>query len=997
MAGPTVFTIPPHVAFVDALAAGLLARTADPLALARTTVLLPNRRAVRALTDAFVRASGGGLLLPRMAPVGDADGDDLADGVADLADRPPPIDPTKRRLLLAQLVRRRWRALSAIEALRLADQLAAALDAIAFEEADAGRIAVFAPDDMAHHWEKTLEFLRVMLDVWPPVLAAHGEVDPATDARARLDALTARWTRMPPPEPVVAAGFAAAAPPVARLLHAVARLPHGLIVVPGLDTGMSDAAWGAIRCRRTDPDHRGPENEEHPQFTLKCLLDALGVARGEVEPWPYEGRADAVGSVGAAGVAGSVGAADAAGSVGAADGPSDRARVVAEAMAPAAFTGAWRDAPVAPGPFAGVRTVVAATPAEEAQVVALALRRALETSGMTAALVTPDRGLARRVAAHCRRWGIAIDDSAGTPLKVTPPGALFLGLVEAAARGFGAVPLLGLLKHPLVRGGDARVGWLANVRALDLALRGVRPAPGLDGIGARIDDEAPGLTGWWGEVAALLDPLERRFATPLVAFADLVADLRITAVALCGDDLWRGPAGRALADVVAALEVHGGHLDPFVPADAPALVAAFLGETPVRRAYGGHPRLAIYGTLEARLQRADLTILGGLNEGVWPARPVPDPWLAPKLRQHLALPSLERRIGLAAHDFVSALGGPAVLLTRARRDDGAPAVPSRFWLRLHARASDVIRPDDALLTAARGLDAAAVVTPAARPAPAPRAALRPRVLSVTAAERLKTDPYAFYARAMLHLKPLKPLDEDPSAADRGIAVHAILQEWVERGDADPATLPRFTEAGLLAWSGQPLMRALWAPRVRRAMEWAGSTMDAWVADGWMPLVAEAGGTLDLADGIRLTGKADRIDRRVDGSLAVLDYKTGQPPSHAQVAGGFALQLGLLAWLAEAGQLAGVGRAPVAALRFWKLGGGTTAGFVKDPLKHGREVTPVADHVAATQAAFLGLCDTMLLGDAPFVAKAHPEYAVGTDYDHLARVLEWLGRPRAGAA
>ena len=971
---PHVFTIPAQTAFVDALATGLLDRFAgDPLALARTTVLLPNRRAVRALTEAFVRASGGGLLLPRMTPVGDVDS---ALGSLDgLPDTLPAIDPVKRRLLLAQLIRRgrgvsaagRDGTVSAIEALRLADQLAAALDAMAFEEVDPAALDGFAPFDMAHHWEKTLAFLTVVTQLWPSLLAAHGEVDPATDARARLDGLTGRWQAAPPPGAIIAAGFAAAAPPVARLLRVVARLPHGLVILPGLDTVMSDAAWAGIRCRHDGDGSGGSggESEEHPQYTMKCLLDALGVARGEVVLWPHAGCAD---------------------------GPAGRAQRVAEAMAPAAFTGNWRTVLVAPTDFASVRKVEAANPAEEAQVIALALRRALETPGKTAALVTPDRGLARRVAAHCRRWGIVVDDSAGTPLKVTPPGTLFLGLIEAAARGFGAVSLLGVLKHPLVRADDARVAWLGDVRRLDLALRGVRPGPGLDGIGGRIDEEAAGLGAWWADVATLLDPLERRFARPTVDFAALVADLRVAVDALCGEGVWRGPAGRALAGVVTALETHGHHLDPFVPADAPALIAAFLSETPVRAPYGGHPRLAIYGALEARLQRADLTVLGGLNEGVWPARPVPDPWLAPKLRSHLALPSLERRIGLAAHDFVQALGGPEVLLTRARRDDSAPAVASRFWLRLNARAGDAICHDDDLLAAARGLDAASRVTPATRPAPAPAAALRPRALSVTAAERLKTDPYAFYAQAMLRLRPLQPLDADPSAADRGTAVHAILEEWLERGDADPALLPQITEAKLLEWAGQPLMRALWAPRVRRAMAWVAEQIGVWEAEGWTALAAEAGGTMTLANGIKLTGTADRIDRRGDGALAIVDYKTGVLPSHAQVAGGFALQLGLLGWLAEAGALTGVGRGEVAALRFWKLGGGTAPGLVKDPLKHNREITLTAEHLAATQASFFALCETMLLGSEPFVAKAHPDYARGTDYDQLARVLEWLGKP-----
>lgn len=980
---PRVFTIPPHVAFVDSLASGLLERSGgDPLALARAQVFLPNRRAVRALTDAFVRLSGNGLLLPRMTPIGDVDADEalgsfsgetFAGDLAAEADLPPAIDPTKRRLMLAQLVRR-WRGaraepggLSAIEALRLADQLATAFDALAYDEVDHAALAGFVPDDLAHHWEATLAFFRVVLDLWPPLLAAHGEVDAAGRRNTLLEALARRWQATPPPRLVVAAGMVGVAAPVARLLRVISRLPRGLVVLPGLDTGMSDAAWGAVRCHLVDGDDAARDSEEHPQFALKCLLHHLDVGRGEVDDWGHPGPLD---------------------------GPPARSLAVARAMSPAAFTGDWRAVAVDPGLFAEVRSVVAANPEEEAQVVALALRRAIATPEATAALVTPDRGLARRVAAHCARWGIEVDDSAGTPLRVTPPGALLLALVEAAARGFTPVSLLAVLKHPLVRSGEARLAWLDAVRRLDFALRGVRPAPGLDGIAARVDEEAAPQSAWWAAVSAVFDPLERLFARPAVAFAALVAALREAADALCGDELWRGPAGRALAGVVEALEAHGEHLDPFVPGDAPALIAAFLGETAVRAPFGKHPRLAIYGTLEARLQRADLMILGGLNEGVWPARPVPDPWLAPKVRAKLLLPSLERRIGLAAHDFVSALGGRQVLLTRARRDDSAPAVPSRFWLRLQALAGEALAADTELLGWARALDHAPAPVPAARPAPAPPAALRPRRLSVTAAERLKADPYSFYAGTMLRLQPLPPLDEDPGAADRGIAVHAILEAWVRHGDVDPAGLQRFTEAELQRWSGHPLMRALWAPRVRRAMDWVAATMAEWQAQGWEPVAAEVRAGVELGNGITLSGVVDRIDRDAAGALAVVDYKTGVVPSHAQVAGGFAMQMGLLGWLAEGGHFAGVGAGPVAALRYWKLGGGREPGFVRDPLRFRNEVTLPAEHIAATRAQFLRLCDDMLLGTVPFAAKLHPDYSVKyRDYDQLARVLEWLGRPK----
>lgn len=969
MTTPTVFTIPPQCGFVDALAQGLLDRSAgDLLALARMQIWLPNRRAVRALTDAFVRLSGAGLLLPRMTPLAMLDADETAGSFADELDASatlaPAIDPLKRRLLLARLIRQA-RGGTAIEVLRLADRLAATIDAVEYEEVDRAALMTTIPDDLAEHWEKTLKFFRLIVELWPPLLAAQGELDPALRQRALLAAMIDRWDAgQVPTGTIVAAGMTGAAPPVARLLARVARLPHGSIVLPGLDVQMPDAEWQAIRCHMTDDSDPGKNSEDHPQFAMKCLLQQLGVARGEVRDWPVcDFRT----------------------------GPAARARATARAMSPAEFTSGWRVDPVAAGDFDGVRLLVAGDAAEEAQAIALALRRSLTVDGQTAALITPDRGLGRRVAAHLQRWDIDIDDSAGTPLRTTPPGALLLAIIEAAARGFTPVALLAVLKHPLVRRGELRLEWLDAVRTFDHKLRGVRPLPGLAGLAQRAPDD---LVPWWAETAALLRPLETLFAGETADLAVVAAMLREAGTALCGDKLWRGADGRAAADLIERLELHGGHLDMVAPADLPPLLAALFGDTAVRAAYGKHPRLAIYGLLEARLQRADLMILGGLNEGVWPPLPTPDPWLAPKLRSLLKLPSLDRRIGLAAHDFVAAMGAPQVLLTRARQGDSAPAVASRLWLRLQAFAGDAIVEDRELLGQARVLDRSAEVRPAPRPRPAPPAILRPRRISVTGADRLKADPFAFYAGTMLRLKRLDPLDEDPGAADRGMAVHAILDAWITAGDLDRAALDILTEVELAKWHAHPLMSALWAPRVRRMMTWTADTFEAWQAEGWQPLRAEAAGELSLPNGITLNGRADRIDRHVDGSLAVIDYKTGLPPSHAQVAGGFALQLGLLGWLAEAGRLDAVAPAPVAALRYWKLGGGKEPGKVHDPLTYnGKMFACAADHLATVKAHFFALCDQRLLGNEPFTAKLHPEYAEKyADFDQLARVLEWRGRP-----
>ena len=411
--------------------------------------------------------------------------------------------------------------------------------------------------------------------------------------------------------------------------------------------------------------------ETHPQFALKLLLDRMSVGRGEVARWRWGGGRDA---------------------------PAARSRAIANAMAPAEFTRRWTELAPADRRLTGVRALELADPAEEAQAIAIALREALEEPGRTAALVTPDRALARRVSAHLKRWTIEADDSAGRPLSQTAPGTLLLAIAHAAAERFAPVALLALLKHPLVQAGEGRLAWLDGVRLLDLALRGPRPQAGLDGLAAYLADQEgrdrklrQGAAAWWPAAAALLAPLERAFHEG-ASLPALLAALREAATRLAGDSAWSGTAGRAAADLLAELEEAAGEGPERIEAvHLPDMLERLMRETAVRPPYGQHPRIAIWGLLEARLQHADLLILGGLNEGVWPALPAPDPWLAPRIRAALGLPSLERRIGLAAHDFATALGARQVLVTRARRDARAPAIASRFWLRLEAMTGGLTR------------------------------------------------------------------------------------------------------------------------------------------------------------------------------------------------------------------------------------------------------------------------------------------------------------------
>jgi ATP-dependent helicase/nuclease subunit B len=747
-----------------------------------------------------------------------------------------------------------------------------------------------------------------------------------------------------------------------------------MVVLPGLDLDMPAEEWDALGPHEPDAEtgRRRASTETHPQFHLKLLLDRMDVARGEVERWRWGGGRDA---------------------------PAVRSRAIGNAMAPAAFTAKWQVLKPAERRLTGVRAVELATPAEEAQLIAVALREALEEPGRTAALVTPDRLLARRVSAHLRRWNIEADDSAGRPLSLSPPGTLLLAAAEAAAERFAPVALLTLLKHPLVMRGEGRLAWLDGVRALDRVLRGPRPPAGLAGISGHLatDDPREGerrrtAAAWWRTAEPLLKPLEDAFSTSEPALGPLLAALRETVSVLSGDAAWAGPAGRAASTLFAELEAAAGEgPGRLAQGNLPAILERLMAETAVRPPYGQHPRIFIWGLLEARLQQADLVILAGLNEGVWPSLPTPDPWLAPRLRHELGLPSLERRIGLAAHDFATALGGRQVLVTRARRDARSPAVPSRFWLRLEAMTGGLTRSPRHVKWA-KALDRPAAYRPAARPAPVPPVASRPRSISVTEVDRLKADPFAFYARKMLGLGALDPVDADPSPAWRGSAVHAVLEDWMNKDDCDPAKLRPRAEALLADSAAHPLMRALWQPRLLEAIDWIASEVAENRAAGRLPLKAEIKGKADVA-GIVLHGVADRIDRLADGGLAIVDYKTGTPPGPKAVAEGYAMQLGLLGLIAERGGFEGIEGVP-AAFEYWSLARERgRLGYVKSPTAGRNGIDPaVFTDLAARN--FIAAAETWLTGDAPFTAKLHPEYAPYGDYDQLMRLDEWYGREGA---
>lgn len=989
-----LYTIPPGVPFVDALAAGLLADAGDdPLALADHTVLLPTRRACRALREAFLRRSGGRpLLLPRMRPVGDVDPDDLGLGEEpglEQLDLPPAIAEPRRLLLLARQILRREEAagdrMTHDHAVHLARELARLLDQVQTERIGFDALATLAPREYAQHWEDTLAFLRIVTTHWPAILEAEGCIDPAERRNRLIEGLAGVWTATPPETPVIAAGSTGSIPATADLLAVVAASPRGAVVLPGLDRTLDARSWAAIAADQT-----------HPQYGLAQLLARIGADRDEVADWP------------------------AAADVGR-ESPASRAALASEALRPADTTDAWRslDAPTDDA-VAGVARLDCAGEKEEAETVALLLREALEETGRTAALVTPDRRLGRRVAAILQRWGLEVDDSAGRPLAETAPGVFLRLVVRAAAESLAPVALLAACKHPLAAAGRNPAAFRSDVRRLERwVLRGPRPAPGVDGLRAALaearrapadgGDGIPAAAGKAVEdaiagLAAAFAPLTECIAGGTVSLEMLMDAHLAAAEALAATDdeagaqrLWAGEAGETLADFMGSLRQAADVMPGLPAATYPDLFDALLAGAVVRPRHGRHPRLNIWGPLEARLQQADRIILGGLNEGVWPADPGPDPWMSRPMRSAFGLPLPERRIGLAAHDFAQLFCAREVFLTRAAKAEGAPTVPSRWLLRLEAvlqaaGLADERVADRRWLSLQAGLHAVDGHRPIRAPRPKPPVSARPRRLSVTRIEAWMRDPYAIYARDILRLERLEPLEADPGAADRGTIVHDALDTFLRRyPDALPTdALDRLLAVGREAFGAallRPAVRAFWWPRFERIARWFVAT-EAERRPGIAASATELRGeyAFDAPGGrFTLSAKADRIDRLADGSLAIIDYKTGAPPSDAQVQAGYAPQLPLEAVIAEAGGFADVPAAPVSGLLYWRLSGGTPPGVIRairdDPAAL---AAAAADGLARLVAAFDD-------PDTPYHPAPNPLQRVPPAYDdyaHLARHAEW---------
>ena len=1018
-----IWSIPSGVPFLKTLARTVLAGgfpsshlpAPGPAALAAYTILVPTRRAARELASAFLNESdGAAMLLPRIQPLGDVDEEEFAlspeqfEGAA-ATDFPPAVPPLRRQLILARLLMD-WakenlslafsKALLAhpSQAVEVAADLGRLVDQLETEEVPLEALGHLVSDEFAAYWQDILEVLDIVRRQLPDELKRRGMIGPSERRNHLIRAEASRLTALRPESPIIAAGSTGSIPATAALLKAIAHLPNGAVVLPGLDQALDVESWQAL-----DP--------QHPQFGLAELLDGLGTAREDVQ---ILGEANTTNRA--------------------------RARLLSEAMRPSETTDLWQKslpqlAPDLGDALSNLTLVRAPGRREEALSIALRMRECAEIPGQTAALITPDRNLGRRVSAQLKRWNLNVDDSAGIPLSRTLQGTLVDLILSTLEQRFSPASLVALCAHPLARFGRPPGHAARAARKLELAvLRGVAPA-GLDALPGALDhrrkevDAKPHwfahLAHWtdedWteaGDAARMIPPVFEALVSITSAGWPMKLEVAVeTAVHAAeaiasneagdGSALWQGEAGEQMSQFFSSLLEAGADGPLIAPTDLRRTLMGLMAQPVVRPRYGTHPRLQILGLLEARMSDHDVIILGGLNEKTWPAQTQSDAWLNRPMRNDLGLASPERRMGLSAHDFVQAASaGGAVYLTYSDKQEGAPAVPSRWILRLTAILEALEGPDieaggRELLASAMGLDQPARIQPIERPAPVPALALRPKRLSITEIETWLRDPYAIYARHILKLSPLEDLGLAPGPRERGILFHEIFEEFSKQWPAQlpddiAGALQQIGKVAFSRWQNYPDVAAFWWPRFLRVAEEA-AHIERQLREGTRAVHVETQGRLTIppgaTDGFTLTGRADRIDILDDGSARLIDYKTGAPPGITEALTGKAPQLLLEAVMLAAGAFEGVERAQTSSLLYLQLSGGEPAINARflDPARAKPKIDASVQEVAAR--IFERLKNLVARYSTnplcPYLPRVLPKYG-GLDmpYDHLSRYREW---------
>ena len=852
------------------------------------------------------------------------------------------------------------------------------MDEAYIEELSFDKLKDLVPDELARHWQDVLKFLNILVEKWPEILKAENAMD-AVARRVRLFKAQAEiWRETPPDFPVIAAGSTGSQPAIAELLDVIASMKNGTVILPGLDITADEKNFNAWES-------------SHPQYPLKQLLKRMGITRKDVRLFGDQPLKEE---------------------------QEQRLRLISEAMRPADTTDQWRKEdknPLTGKAVQGIEKIECTSVREEALAIALIMREVLEEKGKTAALITPNRDLARRVAAEMKRWEITLDDSAGTNLTLTETGAFLLLLGKAALDNWSAVSLVACLKHPMALGGKKAAVFRDIVRELELTLlRGQNLGEGFEGLNTALEELNERLkqdgkehfeqNARFDRLKTFIADLEERMqrftelmsGSRAVPFETLLNEhLRAAEQLALSDDrtgeqrLWSEEAGETAAKFLTELKEQSPLIGEVAPVEYLSFLSSLLNGVTVRPKYGMHPRLDILGTIEARLIQPNVLIMGGLNEGVWPRMPEADPWMSRPMRKECGLPSPEMKISLSAHDFAQGFCAENLIITRSLKDGGTPTVPSRWLRRLETvlKISHLEFKKGKWGDWAKKTDKPETYRSIRRPEPKPPVSARPKKLSVTAVETLIRDPYSIYARYILKLKKLDDLGGQADAADLGIIIHKTAEDFCKKHQSSlPDDFEReILENGLRQFEELNLSdsaAAFMKPKLIAALQ-RFAALQKECADGISKTFCEQDGsyTFKTEGGVfEIHCRADRIDVLNDGTVRLIDYKTGTVPSKINVTKGYSPQLSLETAILEQNGFKDVQNKPVSSFEYWGLNKkgehpvfsnnpSDIAGKALDDLK--RRIKHYSDENNAYPAT-----------PNPNIA---PSY---NDYEHLERYDEW---------
>lgn len=916
--------------FADKLVEIILSRQTSPLQTAQTQIILPTKRACRNVKEAFIRLCGEKpILMPQMKPLFEAD--DL------MQDLPPALSSLERLFLLARLCQAKPNIDTLDKAFKIATALGEILDEFYTYEIPLDKLENLAPnEDLAQHWKESLVFLDILRSVWPQVLAEEGKID-AADLRIQL--INHLINKIQNPQfntPMILAGFDGEVPAVRRLIETLNKKDNSLILLNGLNTEI-------------ETDEIKNITPQHYQFHLHKLLKHLKIQPQNVSTLSEK--------------------------------ETYQEAFIREAFKPAEQADEWRYSNISENVLRNVTRIDCDTITEEALTIALILREVLETPEKTAALVTSDRNLSRHVIAEIKRWGIELDDSAGTPLHHTPTG-VFLSLIADYGLQANGTSALALLKHPLCADGQQPSDLRINAKQAEYHARSKH---------INLDFNFKTDMNEFKSVFSKNEPIS--FKEILILHLDIAEKLATSSDRTGLTRLWETDDGEAAYRFFTELKEHSKNIGTILPSLYSETLTYLMSGVSVRPKYGMHPRLDILGPIESRLIHPDVCIIGGLNEGTFPQLPDTGPWLSRPMRQKIGLPLPESSLAMQAMDFAYAFCAKEVYLTRSLKSDGSQTIPSRFLSRMEAvLEGSGIKWHIQKPSWSRQLDMPDKIEKTERPSPIPPIELRPTKLSVTNIERLMCNPYGVYARYILNLYPLDELENNQDRLLYGTALHAALENMVKNKTYDTKTIVDDMMTELKRLNMSEASRALFRPKIEKVAQFISETQKKRlpnIKSSFVEIEGEWTFKLEDNSAFTITAKADRIDCMHNQDIEIIDYKTGTTPSNTQVCQGYKPQLPLEGLIVKNNGFSEVKPTNEIKFSFWKLSGEQNGGEIKPVNKIKRESISSEKIMDYADVGVKRVLNAYRNKNTPYTPYLKPKLIQYDDYEYLARVKEWL--------